>query len=283
MIDTSLWEQDIKSHASGTRTKFWLLEPGTESEFKTKYLFKIARKETGGHWAEYIASKIGKKLGFNTAEVELARYKSTIGTISKNFRVEKKKLYKNKDLFATRFENFNRYSLHNYELPYIFDILSAYNIEKEFIDIPVFDLLIANNDRHCDNWGVLNTPNEIKLAPLYDHGSSLGFNETDNKKSQMLKDNRMLHGFCNRGKSSIGLPNEKKPKHFKLLEYIEQRLPTDLEISLNKINSLNEDMIQHILNNISDNVMSSLNKDWIFKLLMYRKQWILEWYERRRS
>ncbi|GAB3063650.1 hypothetical protein [Virgibacillus ainsalahensis] len=32
MIDTSLWEIDIKGEASGTWKKFWLLKPGTNPD-----------------------------------------------------------------------------------------------------------------------------------------------------------------------------------------------------------------------------------------------------------
>lgn len=94
MIDTSLWKRDIKSQASGTRTKFWLLEPGSDPENATKYLFKIPTEGTGGHWAEFVASKVGAKLGFHTAEVDLAMHKDALGTISNNFRLRLKNCMK---------------------------------------------------------------------------------------------------------------------------------------------------------------------------------------------
>lgn len=55
--------------------------------------------------------------------------------------------------------------------------------------LPVFDALIANNDRYCDNWGVLGGSKRYRLAPIYDNGSSIGFNELDLKKQKMLTDN----------------------------------------------------------------------------------------------
>ena len=70
MIDISLWKRDIKSQASGTRTKFWLFKPAAEPEYATKYLFKVPTEGTGGHWAEFVASKVGEELGFHTAEVD---------------------------------------------------------------------------------------------------------------------------------------------------------------------------------------------------------------------
>ncbi|GEN82991.1 hypothetical protein SLU01_13030 [Sporosarcina luteola] len=74
LIDVSLWIRDEKSRASGPQSKFWLFEPDKDSEDPAKYLFKVLTEGTGGHWAGFVASKVGARLGFHTAEVELAKY-----------------------------------------------------------------------------------------------------------------------------------------------------------------------------------------------------------------
>lgn len=280
MIDTSLWKRDEKSQASGTRSKFWLFEPGTNPKNPTKQLFKIPTEGTGGHWAEFVASEIGMRLGFNTAEVRLAKHEGVIGTISKNFRAKAEDFYEGGDLFLARFEKFDRRSLTYYELPHIIDLLTAYNLEKDFVALPVYDALIANNDRHCDNWGVLSGPKGIRLAPIYDNGSSLGFNEVIEKKQKMLTDDIMLAGFCNRGKSSIGLPGRKKPKHFELLSYLHHYFPTDLQLVVSRLENLNKGMLLSIVDEIPHNIMSNLDKKWVIWLILYRKNWILNWLER---
>lgn len=279
MIDTSLWKRDEKSQASGTRSKFWLLEPGTDPENPIKHLFKIPTEGTGGHWAEFVASEVGKRIGFHTAEVKLAEHAGVLGTISKNFRADVEELYEGGDLFLARYEDFNRHSLTYYELPHILDILVAYDLEKDFVGIPVYDALIANNDRHCDNWGVLSSPEGIRMAPIYDNGSSLGFNETPERKHKMLTDNRMLAGFCNRGKPNIGLPGRKKPKHFELLSYLYEFYPKELQLAVSRLEQLNKGMLISIVDEIPDCVMSDLDKEWVIRLVLYRKDWILNWLE----
>lgn len=279
MIDTSLWERDLKSQASGTRSKFWLFEPGLNHKYATRYLFKLPTEGTGGHWAEFIASKVGDKLGFNAADVKLAINMGTVGTISKNFRKKTEEFYEGGDLFLARFPDFDRRSLTNYEMPYILQFLSAYDLEKEFVSIPVFDALIANNDRHCDNWGVLSGTKGYRLAPIYDNGSSLGFNVVEDKKQKMLTDNRMLEGFCNRGKSCIGLPNKRKPKHFEILTFLNQSLPQEFEVVIKRLNKLNEGILGTVIRDIPSDTMSDLDKEWVVRLLMYRKKWIINWYE----
>lgn len=277
MIDTSLWKRDEKSQASGTRAKFWLLEPETDPKNPTRHLFKIPTEGTGGHWAEFIASEVGMRLGFNTTEVRLAEHKGMVGTISKNFRAKAEELYEGGDLFLAQFENFDRRSLTYYELPHIIDILSAYDLEKAFVTVPVYDALIANNDRHCDNWGVLIGPEGIRLAPIYDNGSSLGFNETIENKQRMLTDDRMLQGFCNRGRSSIGLSGRKKPKHFELLSYLYQSFPKELQLEVSRLEQLNVEMLLSIVDEIPNNIMSDLDKKWVIRVILYRKKWILNW------
>lgn len=279
MIDTSLWKRDEKSQASGTRSKFWLLEPETDSNNPTKYLFKIPTEGTGGHWAEFVASKVGAQLGFHTADVELAVYQGKIGTISKNFRANIEEFYEGGDLFLAQFEDFDRHSLTYYELPHIIEILTSYDLDKEFIALPVYDALIANNDRHCDNWGVLSGISGIRLAPIYDNGSSLGFNETVVRKEMMLTDDRMLAGFCNRGKSSIGLPGKKRPKHFELLSYLHRKFPQKLKLAIASLEQLNEGTLLSIVNEIPNDIMSDLDKMWVIRLLLYRKEWLLNWVE----
>ena len=279
MIDTSLWKRDEKSQASGTRTKFWLIAPKKKSEKPVKYLFKVPTEGTGGHWAEYITSKVGVQLGFPTAEVELSKYQDIIGTISKNFRNQTEELYEGGDLFVARFEKFDRHSLTYYELPHILEILSEYSLENAFVALPVYDALIANNDRHCDNWGVLSGPKGIRLAPIYDNGSSLGFNEVTERKHRMLTDDQMLTGFCNRGKSSIGLPDRKKPKHFELLAYLRLHSAKALELELARLEQLDKGMLLAIMDDIPDDIMSDLDKEWVVRLLLFRRNWLLNWLE----
>lgn len=271
MIDVSSWNRDYKSQASGARSKYWLTEP----EKSAKYLFKMPTKGTGGHWAELIASRIGKALEFNTVDIHLAKKQSNLGVISKNFRSDFQTFYEGGDLFYSIFTDFDRNSLRYYELPNILYILKMYNLDEKFVMMPVFDTLIANNDRHCDNWGVLQQQKDFKLSPIYDNGSSLGFNETILKKEKMLTDKRMLQGFCNRGKPCIGLPERKKPKHFELLSYLDYYYPLTIEKTMEQISNLNKNIILSTLNEIPDEFMNEIEKAWVLKLLLYRKDWML--------
>ncbi|CQR46244.1 Serine/threonine-protein kinase CtkA [Paraliobacillus sp. PM-2] len=275
--NVSNWKKDMKSQASGTRAKFWLENPTDE----IKYLFKIPTENTGEYWAEYISSQIGQLIGIDVMHVELASYNGIIGTIAKNFVEKNEEFYEGGDLFFNYFPDFDRYQLKHYELPNILTVLSEYSVERDFIIIPVFDTFIGNQDRHCDNWGIINSENGFHLSPIYDNGSSMGFNLSEERIHKMLRDKRMFKGFCNRGKAIIGLPGSKKTKFLDLLTYINNCFPLEFKQSLEKINRVNDTMICNVLSEIPDSIMSEVYKEWVRAILLYRKKWIVAWYERR--
>ncbi|MBR8828886.1 MAG: hypothetical protein DSM107014_13460 [Gomphosphaeria aponina SAG 52.96 = DSM 107014] len=55
-----------------------------------------------------------------------------------------------------------------------------------FIGYLLLDAWIGNSDRHHENWAFIRTQSATYLAPTYDHASSLGRNESDEKCKQRL-------------------------------------------------------------------------------------------------
>src|SRR5699024_11733404 len=88
---------------------------------------------------------------FDTADIWLAKNREDIGIISKNFRLPTESFYEGGDLFYSFYPDFDRGSLAYYELPNILKLLKTYRLHEAFSVIPVFDTLIANNDRHCED------------------------------------------------------------------------------------------------------------------------------------
>lgn len=67
----------------------------------------------------------------------------------------------------------------------------------------MLDALIANQDRHEENWAVLRPLTGVGgtvLAGSYDHGSSLGFNLRDVKRSAHLA-NGTVDGYARKGRA----------------------------------------------------------------------------------
>lgn len=79
------------------------------------------------------------------------------------------------------------------------DALDGYDV---FAGYMVLDALIANRDRHEQNWAIL-TPDLLlgvkRLSPSYDHASSLGYNLIPEARGRCVADHGRLAAWANRG------------------------------------------------------------------------------------
>lgn len=53
-------------------------------------------------------------------------------------------------------------------------------MEKDFIEMLLFDAFIGQTDRHEENWGLIEKGKKYKLELFYDNTSSLGRNLPSN-------------------------------------------------------------------------------------------------------
>lgn len=273
IMDVSHWQEDTNKQISGTRAKYWIIEPDSSQE----YMFKIPTENTGEAWAEKVSSEIGKLLGLTMMEVHLAVRQNIHGVIAKKFTSGVEELYEGGDLITSVVDNFNRYKLDNYSFENISKALAEIQLDKDFIVIPIFDALIGNQDRHCDNWGILATWSDYRLAPIYDNGASLGFQLKEERIKLMFKDQKMFEAYTNRSYSLIGIGSKEKPKYLELLTFIRGQYPKQVDEAVGLLEMLSRDNIERILNTIPTTIMSDIYKEWAVKLLLYRKDWIIKW------
>lgn len=153
--------------------------------------------------------------------------------------------------------------------------MSEYQLDNDFIKIPLFDAFIGNQDRHCDNWGIIDGKNGYRLSPIYDNGSSLGFQLTEARIKKMFLDRNMFKAYSNRSFSLIGLPEKKKPRYLELLSVIRENYPFEVKEAIDQIGIVNRQIIEEILESIPEEIMSVTYKDWVMRLLIYRKEWLL--------
>ncbi len=86
-----------------------------------------------------------------------------------------------------------------------------------FAGFLLLDAWVANQDRHDQNWAVLrpaDTSIPMRLAPSYDHASSIGFNLRDPERAQWL--DRGIAAFARRARASRfehdpALPKSQQP------------------------------------------------------------------------
>ena len=80
----------------------------------------------------------------------------------------------------------------------------------------MLDALISNQDRHHENWGLVIVPDQgVFFAPTFDHASSLGRNETDKVRIEMLvtrDKGRSVEAYVQRAISALyATPSNSRP------------------------------------------------------------------------
>lgn len=200
----------------GTKEKFWLV---AEREL---WLFKFARGsgETtrGEDWAEWVSFHLAGELAVPCAEVRPATVAGRRGIMSRNVveidigqRLENgNSVLAESDRFyeSSRTRGNERYTvsavfaaLDGVDAPFAFvgpRGMSGFDVWAGYL---LFDAWVAGRDRHHENWGVISGRGHRRLSPSYDHGNSLGFQESDAKRLACLSDPLVFEGWLRRGRS----------------------------------------------------------------------------------
>lgn len=185
VIDISHWNPD-RDEKGGARDKMWVLQPG--NEHPSEALWKEGRPgekiaEPGADlWAERVAAEIAPLMGVRAAHVDLAVWGAARGIVS--WRIPGT-LRNGNLLLSSKYPGYEqgvKGHVSGYDLPSIHAVLTPYSGWMPgvsafdcFVGLLVFDALIGNTDRHHENWAIIDE--DGTLAPSYDHGASLAFNE----------------------------------------------------------------------------------------------------------
>ena len=207
--------------------KLWLAGPEDGAFAKRKWLFKprtmqaeSAREFTkGDDWAEKIASELAVRLGVPAAPIQLAFRNEQPGIISGDISSGRNLILGNEVLAGQdpEYDLLRRRGVPGYTVRAVFDALRALGVRPPqaagaveacdaFAGYLVLDALIANTDRHHENWAIIegSGADRPELAPTFDHASSLGFQLSDEDRNERLTTRdrgRTLEAFAERGMS----------------------------------------------------------------------------------
>ena len=220
ILDVDGWST-IENEQLGTKAKIWVEDPDG-----VQWLFKHPRAKSGEHWAEVVAARVAAALRIPHAAVELARFESRIGSISRSFLgnpIQPRSLLLGNALLHRADRSYRpgerRPREHAVDrvlrrlghiaapidTPESGDLQSAADVLVGYL---LLDALIGNTDRHHENWGVLTEQSDAqlvtRLAPTFDHASALGRELADRRRDQKLRNvdpRHDVHAYCARGRS----------------------------------------------------------------------------------
>lgn len=241
--DVSHWGDCSGQSTTGTREKEILINPDTEKMCFLKYsMCKPGRDYATEYWSEIIAYEVGRYLGFNVLEYDLAEKNGRFGCISENMvdtdseqLIEGHSILSNYDASYVP-EDKNMYS--KYTFSFVKNALTKYGYGafiNNFIDILIFDSIIGNRDRHQSNWGFIHKIAQVVerteggdkyikkvirklknskqdniddvskdvMSPIYDSGCCLGRELTEEKIKIRLSDDNSFNGFIRKSQAEL--------------------------------------------------------------------------------
>ena len=281
------------SEPLGTKPKFWY-----ENE---KYLFKIGRKGTGENWAEIVASEFANLLKLPCIKYEFASCEGEMGVTCSNFVPAGGRLVHGNELLAQIDETYPISRFYGVKPYTITAVMNA--IEQEKAEVPLLsnplkgiesgadvfigyllsDAWIANQDRHDQNWGIIYIEGKSSayLTPTFDHASSLGRNESDVRRKELLESKdirRNIENYIQKAKSPFYNCNE-PPKRLKTIDAFFEAALINPKAALKWLNQLSNvrdiDMVD-IMYRVPKSEISKESIDFAVAILKLNKKRLLE-------
>ena len=206
-------ESSERFESLGSKPKFWF----RMEEVGKPWLFKFARPGTGEDWAEKISAELAELLGLPHATIELATFMDKRGSASPTFVPDDADLIHCNEILAGHILGYDaakKFGQNDHTFGRI--VTAFYNIFPEgqernealtmLAGYLTLDAMIGNVDRHHENWAVLRSAStetpSLRIAPTFDHASSLGRELRDEKRKDFLRQKRIAD-YVQKGSGAI--------------------------------------------------------------------------------
>lgn len=156
------------------------------------------------------------------------------------------------------------------------------NAKERFWDVVLIDMLINNNDRNEDNWGVIKDKknNSYRLSPVYDCGNCFYGKTSEERIAEIMSDERKLISSALNGVTAYEDDDEKRIRNEDIVEFENP----DLKRSLKKIAKLVDSKMDEIIGFINSiptsfgdvEVMTPLRKEYYLKTFALRLETFLK-------
>jgi hypothetical protein len=269
LLDLSEWEIDERVLTTGRRGKDWLIDPET----RQYGLFKRPHYHVSESAAEKVAAELGRVFGIPTARTDLAFRNEDHGILSYKFLEKNESLVNGGDLIIGVQPNYDRIRGREHSFQIIETLLGPRGLLPGMIDLLMLDATIGNSDRHQDNWSVVISPSgQWRLAPSYDHGSSLGRDISEDELRAGVTADR-LEFYVQRGRSRVGwleASGTRQLRHLDLLRRVASRYPRQTREAVSKIRSARWVDVQGTVESIPDEFASATRRALMCDILRLR-------------
>ncbi len=274
----------------GTKSKFWY-----RNERGKRVMFKRGRPGTGENWAEKVCCEICRLLELPHAEYDFASANAgdCKGVVSPTFVPKGSTLILGNELLASvepGYEKTKRYRTRQHTLGRVHVVLTKTKIALPlgyqppetgemarafdvFTGYLLLDALVSNQDRHHENWGLVFSPDTgLFLAPTFDHASSLGRNETDERRLERLStrdSGYSVQSYVSRAESALysGVASRKPYTTISAFENAAKRSPSAARYWGDKLSLCSSENFEEIFNNIPDSEITEPARRFALKML----------------
>lgn len=280
----------IQDENRGVNEKLWIDVDGRPALFK-KTQIRSDGTHTNAHFAEKFVSDICKVVGMECAEIDIAKRGKDIGCISYSFLREDEELVDFIALIQNIRTGFDSKKMmvpdtnEKYSVPLILEAIEEEcstkeefdKIKKEFMKSCIIDSLIEHYDRNPSNISVIRDKTGIRLAPMFDNGTSLNVSVPREVVEQNLDNDEWMGELREKNKSKIGVEGERYSNYDRLLEYILSNYYGDVKEFIDTINSeLTPEKVEDILSEQRYDGLDDIHKQLIIKKLSRNRENLIE-------
>lgn len=293
------------SEVMGSKEKVWLVHAKTGR----RVMLKFARPGSGEDWSERVAFEIARHIGIPCPRVDLATVDGRPAVLCWDFLgnerhvrphgVRRRALIHGNELLLQRDPAYpagGSYRVSQHTMPAVERVLKGVgpwmrgfmlgaapgDAFDTFVGYLMFDALIGNTDRHHENWGVVadraGKP-RVRLAPSYDHASSLGRELTDEQRARRLgaTGRGSVKTYGDRAVSAFW--SEKGERRLTTIEALTTagRLrPQALDLWLGRLSGVELERLGAAVDRVPDARLSISGKRFTRELLRYNHQRLIE-------
>lgn len=287
----------------GTKEKFWLRNPNTGQRVMVKY----AREDTGEDWSEKLAHELARKLHVPCYRVDLFQSGNVHGVLCWDFLgrdrladagADPSLIHGNELLFQRdqAYPTENKYGVAQHTVEAVRAVLEPCtprplspeqgNVFRDgfdtFVGYLMLDALIGNTDRHHENWGVVSqrTPagHHLRIAPSYDHASSLGRELNDIKRRGRLDSSGKgtIEDYLNKAFSALRRTGGQKLTALEAFHEAALLRPAAAEVWKNELERTTLAVLTAEVEKVPPTRLSDTGKSFARQLLTYNYHRILE-------